>query len=105
MRAGPLNKWVTLFRNPATESEARGAALSPPGVWCAIEPLPPGTSDTNRAITHLVRMRFHPDVTIDTEIDYDDGRRNVTRVLFVRGFQEVNEAGDEIALLAEEIVP
>lgn len=105
MRVGDLNKWVTLSRNPPSDTEAQGTPLSPPGVWCAIEPLPPGTSDTDRALTHTVRMRFHPEVTIDTAIDYADARLGRTRKLFVRGLQSVNEAGDQLVLLAEEIQP
>lgn len=104
MRAGSCNKWVTLSRNPATEDEADGTPLSPSGVWAAIEPLQPGSSD-NRTINHQVRMRFHPGVTLDTKIDYVDHRTGRTRALFVRGVQTVNEQGDEMRLLCEEIQP
>ncbi len=105
MRNGACNKWVTLSRSPATDTQAKGTPLSPDGIWAAIEPLPPGTSDTDRTLTHLVRMRFHPEVTIDTQIDYADARLGRTRSLFVRGVQSVNEAGDEIRLYCEEIAP
>src|SRR4051812_10968954 len=98
MRAGSCNKWVTLSRNPATAEETRGTPLSPEGVWAAIEPLPPGGTD-DRTLTHLVRMRFHAEVTLDTQIDYDDARLGRTRSLFVRGVQAVDEAGDELRLL------
>lgn len=104
MRAGPCNKWVTLARYPEDDDEARGTPLTPEGVWAAIEPLPPGGTD-NRTITHLVRMRFHPEVTLDTRIQYVDARVGRTRSLFVRGVQAVNEAGDELQLLAEEVQP
>jgi hypothetical protein len=104
MRAGDCNKWVTLSRSPATDTEVAGTPLTPAGIWAAIEPLAPGASTDNRSLTHLVRMRFHPDVTIDTQIDYVDFRLGRTRSLFVRGLQAVNEAGDELRLLCEEIV-
>ncbi len=104
MRAGDCDKWVQLFRNKGTDAEAQGTPLSPPSIWAAIEPLPPGFAD-NRAITHMVRMRFHPEVTIDTQIDYVDARIGRPRSLFVRGVQSVNEAGDELRLLAEEVIP
>jgi Bacteriophage head-tail adaptor len=104
MRAGACNKWVTLARWPETDTEARGTPLSPEGIWAAIEPLAPGGAD-NRTITHTVRMRFHPEVTLDTRVAYADARINRTRHLFVRGVQAVNEAGDEMVLLAEEVQP
>lgn len=105
MRAGACNKWVTLSRWPETDTEARGAALTPEGIWAAIEPFPPGGGTDTRTITHTVRMRFHPEVTCDTKIEYVDARIGRTRSLFVRGVQAVNEAGDELVLLAEEIQP
>ena len=60
---------------------ACGTPLSPAGVWAAIEPLPPGTSDTNRTLTHQVRMRFHPEVTMDTKIEYVDPDTGVITTL------------------------
>jgi hypothetical protein len=105
MRAGNCNKWVTLSRWPADDALARGAALTPPGVWVAIEPTAPGDSITDRTTTHVVRMRFHPQVTLDTKISYVDARLGRTRSLFVRGVQDVNDAGDEMRLLCEEVAP
>lgn len=104
MRAGPCNKWVTLSRWPETDTEARGTPLNPPGIFAAIEPLAPGGSD-NRTTTHVVRMRFHPEVTCDTRIQYADARVSRTRSLFVRGVQSVDENGDELRLLCEEVAP
>jgi head-tail adaptor len=105
MRGGPCNKWVTLSRSPTSTSEGPFTALVPAGVWAAIEPLAPGGGYDTRTITHLVRMRFHPEVTLDTRIDYADARINRTRLLFVRGVQSVDEAGDELRLLCEEVQP
>lgn len=103
MRAGPCNKWVTLSRAPEANTEAQFTDLDPAGCWAAIEPVPPGAD--GRTITHLVRMRYHPEVTCDTRVLYADGRLNRTRAIFVRGVQTVNEAGDEMVLLAEEVEP
>jgi head-tail adaptor len=104
MRAGPCNKWVTLANSPDSSDDAIWTDLSPSGIWAAIEPLPPGGSD-NRSITHLVRMRYHPAVTLDTRIQYADARIDRTRSLYVRGVQSVNEAADELRLLCEEVQP
>lgn len=103
MRAGGCNKWVTLVRWPETEDEVRGTPLNPPGIFAAIEPISPGTE--NRVTTHMVRMRYHPEVTCDTRIAYADARLGRTRHLYVRGVQSVDEAGDELRLLCEEIQP
>jgi len=104
MRAGPCNKWVTLARWPDTDTESRGTPLDPEGVWAAIEPFPPGDSG-GRAITHTVRLRYHPEVTLDTRVSYADARINRTRLMYVRGVQNVDERGDEMRLLVEEIEP
>ena len=105
MRGGACNKWVTLVRWPDTQDDVRGTPLNPSGIWASIEPFPPGGVSDDRTITHLVRMRFHPEVTIDTRISYADMRIGQTRQLFVRGVQTVDEAGDEMRLLAEEVQP
>jgi hypothetical protein len=94
-RAGDYNKWVTL-------SEGRDdnwTPLSPEGSWAAIEPQAPGTSGDQRSVTHLVRLPFHPGVTVDSKVTYDG------RDLFVRGYQNVNEDGVELRLLCEEVIP
>jgi head-tail adaptor len=93
-----LNKWVTLSRSPSTSGDSDGffAALSPAGVWAAIQPLTP--SPDGRVISHLVTMRSHDQVGLDTRVLYG------TRELFVKGFQNVDEDGVEMRLLCEEIV-
>jgi head-tail adaptor len=103
MRAGACNKWVQLAKGPQVAG-GPFAPLSPEGSWAAIEPLAPGGAD-DRSLTHIVRMRYHPEVTFDTRVAYADARKNRTRYLFVRGVQTVNEAGDEMVLLAEEVEP
>jgi head-tail adaptor len=104
MRNGPCNKWVTLSRRIGAASEDLWEPLNPDGIWCAIEPLPPGSSGESRANTHQVRMRFHPEVTVDARLVYVDGRTQTTRTLYALGPpQTVNEQGDEMRLLCEEV--
>lgn len=99
MKLGRLDKWVTLSRSPQTSGDSNGFFddLAPSGGWALIQPLAP--SDNGRGITHLVTMRFHPQVTMDTRIVYGD------RELFVKGFQNVNEYDRDMVLLCEEVVP
>lgn len=105
MRAGAANKWVTLSHSPDESPEPDGQwdPLDPPAMWASIEPLPPGVTDGQRAISHLVRMRFHAGVGFDTRIVYEDARTNTSRMLFVRGFRDVREDGDEMQLICEEV--
>lgn len=100
LQAGRLNKWVTLARSPVMPDDADGywEPLTPDGCWCAIEPTAPGVAD-DRSIHHLVTMRYHPEVTVDTRILYGDRR------LFVQGIQNVNEAGAELRLYCIEVQP
>lgn len=106
MRAGLCNKYVALAQGPQA-TNGPFAALSPEHVWAAIEPLPPGGTD-NRTTTHLIRTRYHAQlaqVWPETRVAYADGRTSTTRFFFVRGLQSVNEVGDEIRLLCEEVQP
>ncbi len=104
MRAGHRNKWVSLMRWPADDDEARGEPLSPPNDWVSISPLPPGGTD-DRAITSLMELRYRSDVTLDTRIDYENARTSRTHKYFVRGVQSVNESGDAMVLLVEDVQP
>jgi len=98
MRAGRLNKWVTLSRSPQSTNDSDGFfdALDPPGVWAAIRP---STAGDERTLLHDVEIRYHPQVTIDTRILYG------TRQLFVKGCVNVDEANVALRLQCEEIVP
>lgn len=99
MRAGKLDKWVTLSQSPQTPNDSNGffEALSPEGVFASIQPLSP--SADGRTVSSLVTMRYHPDVTMDTRIVFG------TRELFVKGVQNVDEQNVELRLLCEEVVP
>lgn len=98
--AGRTRQYVSLARTPQTSPDSDGfwEALSPPDVWCAIQPLPAGSGD-GRSTFHLVTMRYHPQVTMDTRITFG------TRELFVRNVQNVDERNRELRLYCEEVVP
>lgn len=97
-RVGPMNLWVTLSRAPISSPDSNGffEDLSPSGAWASIQPLAPGGGD-GQTVQHLVTMRFHPQVSLTTRIVYDE------RELFVRGVQNINEAGAIMRLLCEEV--
>lgn len=101
MQPGKLNRWVTLWRGPITSNDSDGffEALSPSGAWVSIEPLPPDSiGDATRMLTHIVTMRFHDQITVDTRILYGE------RELFVKGVQNVNDANAELRLYCEEVI-
>ena len=99
---GRLNKWVTLA-NKQEESDEDFTPLEPEGAWAAITPqLVVG--DASRSVQHIVRMRWHPQVSLDTRITY---RADATRRqdLYVRGFQNVEMDDDMVQLYCEEVIP
>lgn len=100
MQAGRLNKRVSLSKRVQTSSapEPPYVALSPDEVFASIEPSPPGGSD-DRTITHIVTIRYHAQVTLDTVVRFG------SRDLFVRGLQNVAEANRELRLFCEEAQP
>lgn len=104
MRAGKLNKPVTLGNKPTVTNDADGfyEALSPESVMAAI--VPSGASD-ERTTTHAVTIRYHPQVSVDTRVLYFDPVKNRNRELFVRQVVNVNEQNAELRLLCEEIEP
>lgn len=102
MKAGAANKWVTLAYTANSQDDADWAPLSPAGMWASIEPLP-ASGGTERTSFHLIRMRSHPEMTVDVRIQYEDPFRNRTRSFFVRDLRDVNEATDEMQLFCEEV--
>lgn len=105
MNVGLLNKRVALANRPQTTDDADGfwEPLSPEFVAAAIRPLPPG--ENGRTITHEVIIRYHPQVTVDTRMQYTDSRKGYIRELYVHGVQDVDEAHNEMHLLCEEVTP
>lgn len=99
-----MRKLVALSRSPQHTNDSDGffESLSPATCWCAIQPLTAG--DNARSLTHLVTMRWHPQVTMDTRLVYEDPIKG-TRELFVRGFQNIDEQNVELRCLCEEVIP
>ena len=100
-----MTKWVTLWRNPQTPGDSDGydEPLDPPGVWAQLQPLPP--QDDGRMRGHLVTIRFHKGVTVDSHLVYYDPVLLRNRTLFVKGVQNVDEKGAEMRLYCEEVWP
>ena len=102
IRAGELRDRVRVFELPkedhsnATEGEA--VELSPSPVWAAIRPAAPGAGSDERTTSHAVTLRYHAGITAHALLKTMDGRR-----LFVRGVQNVDNAGVELQLLCEEV--
>lgn len=103
MRAGPLNKWVSLANATTTTPDSDGmyAALDPPHVFAAIEEQPPFNSG-DRVTAAIVRMRFHPQVTVDTMITHTTP--TITKMWFVKAVQNVGERNDELRLYCETVL-
>lgn len=104
---GRYNKWVTLSQSPQTSGDSDGffEDLSPSGVWCALRPQLGADGRTTQIV---VEMLFHPQVTMDTRIVYEDPNKptgKTTRELFVKGVQNLDEANIAIRCLCEEITP
>jgi head-tail adaptor len=71
--------------------------FQPATVWAAIRPSSPDSFGEQK-VTHLVEMRYHPQITFNTVLVHR-GRR-----LFVRGIQNVDELNQQMFLLCEEVV-
>jgi head-tail adaptor len=70
--------------------------FTPAKVWAAVRPASPG-SDGETHLTHVVEMRYHPQITLNTCITHRD------RKLFVKGIQNVDERNRALVLLCEEV--
>ena len=103
MRAGDLRQQVSLSRCPQTSPDSDGffEDLTPRDWRASI--LPNAPSEDGRRITHLVTMRYHPQVNMDTRIVYTE--QGTTHQLFVRSFQDVEQRHVELRCLCEEIIP
>lgn len=103
---GSYNLYVTLSRAPESASDTQFfTPLNPVGAWAAIRPT---LGADGRTTEHVIEMRYHPQVSVDTRIVYEDASRpsgKTTRQFFVRGVQNMDEAGAVMRLLCEEIAP
>lgn len=97
LRAGKLNKWVSLSQRPQSSPDSDGFwdPLEPEYTWASITPFAPGAElNTTQAV---IVLRYRSDITFDTRIVYG------TRQFFVRGIQNVDEKDVELQLLCEEV--
>lgn len=104
---GRYNRFVTLSQSPQVTDDSDGffEDLSPREAWVYIQPVGSGGE---RTTSHVVEMRYHPQVTVDTRIVYEDARRpdgKTTRQLFVRSVVDVDDRGDTMRLECEEVAP
>jgi head-tail adaptor len=106
---GRSSHLVELSQSPreAPANDPYFEPLSPARVWATVQPGSPGND--GRSIWHLVTMRYHKQVTMDTRIvlvhkTREIEGREVPRELFVKGFQNVDERDDELKLLCEEVI-
>jgi head-tail adaptor len=106
LNVGKYNKWVTLSQCPQPEgATANFDPLTPAGMWCAIRPQ---LGANGRTTEHVIEMLFHPQVTMDTRIVYEDPNKpagKTTRQFFVTGVQNPEEANIVIRCLCEEVTP
>lgn len=93
MNVGLLRHLVTLD-DPIEDGTPK--VFAPDRVWAAVQPSAPGAFDEQR-ITHIVNMRYHAQVTLNTRITHRD------RYLIVKGMQNVDERNEELVLLCEEV--
>lgn len=94
MKAGALRHLVELD-DPVEDRTP--VVFSPAQVFADIQPAPPSAFDELK-VTHLVRIRYHEQVTFNTRLTHR-GRR-----LYVRGIQNVGERNRELVLQCEEVV-
>jgi SPP1 family predicted phage head-tail adaptor len=112
MAAGRRDKLVTL-EQPSTVPDGAGgsiqtwAPLDPPTTWVHLDALSGAdmerlTADTIVAsATHAVTLPYHPGVTVQTRLTYDDPDRG-TRRFQVLGLRDPDEARRELVLVAAE---
>lgn len=99
LNAGALRWWVDLSSETAAGVPV---VMAPARVKARIQPAQPTPFDERR-ITHLVTLRYHAQITFETQMTYTD-RAGIDHRLFVRGIQDVESAQREMALLCEEVV-
>ena len=105
MNVGSLRHQVSLANSLQQSNDADGfyEPLTPSLVYAAIVPISPGAD--GRTTSHLVTMRYHRQVSVDTRIVFYDAVKQRNREFFVRGVQNLDERNEELRLLCEEIEP
>lgn len=100
MKAGALRHEVRVYRitGKTGNTGENPEELSPSPVFANITPGGPGDALDDRSTAHLVTLRYHPEIGLDTMLTYG------TRQFFVKGLQNVDERNVELRLLVEEIL-
>jgi head-tail adaptor len=93
-----LTKWVALDR----VDDGIEVTFRPSRVPAAIRPVSPDSFGESK-VTDIVTMRYHPQVTFNTRLTFTDTRRGITRRLFVKGIQNVDERDTWLVLNCEEV--
>lgn len=106
MRVGKHNRFVALSQKQQQSGGTDGAytPLSPGHWWCSIQPAA-GSGGDGRSILSAVTMRFHPQVTVDTQLTYSDPVLLRDRYLLVLSVQNVGDGNTEMRLVCEEVTP
>lgn len=112
MRAGKLNKRITLeYRQEQKESDYGGVRSIPKvfaSAWASIEPM--GGRENWRAmqvnpeLTHEVRIRYLPDVTSKMRVKYVDSKTDRTRYFNIVSVLTPEERRQEMRLHCVEEV-
>jgi head-tail adaptor len=102
MPLGTMNRFVSLARGPLETNDADGywEDLTPKQVWAAIRPIFGEANE--RSTTHSIEVRYHPQISLDTRIAFEDAAKGTTRYFYVRGVQNVDEKNRRLQLLCEE---
>jgi head-tail adaptor len=110
MAIGELRHLVTLENPGVPVPDGEGgwtavpAPLSPSQVWASITPATARdlermvASTVQASASHIVIMRYHPGVNTSTKILFG------SRILYVRGVQNVDERNITLRIAAEEAV-
>lgn len=93
MNPGLLRHVVTLD-DPIEDGTP--VVFAPDTVYAAVQPAAPSAFDEQKT-THIVTIRYHPQVTFNTRITH------AGRHLYVRGIQNTDERNIELVLLCEEV--
>lgn len=114
IRAGELRQMLTL--ETPTRVEDPGGGFTE--VWNALSPSPvPGAVEPATAValervvanavqssaTHIVTIRFHPGVTLESSVSFTD-RAGRVHVLTVKGMQNPEQADRVLKLACEEVL-
>ena len=105
MSVNQHTKWVTLSRSPTTADDTDGfwEDLDPSGVWASLQPSFGGSGERSNDV--VLETRFHPQLTVDCRVSFEDPMLNRTRTLLVQSVQNVDEKNDLMRALLVETAP